>query len=248
MAALVALAVGGGCIPEGPATTERSTKPAPSAAATPLGTKGGAASTKPATTTADLLGAPFEDRFERTELGANWVALSAAWRIDEGELCGKGARNRGVWLKPAIPTRCRIEFEARSDSSDGDIKAEVWGDGKTGATGSSYDNATSYLLILGGWQNSRHVLARLDEHGKDRLELETDPEAADQRALPVEPGRVYRFRVERADDATVAWWVDDQQLFELNDPAPLSGAGHDHFGFNDWSVRVCFDNLKITPL
>jgi hypothetical protein len=29
---------------------------------------------------------------------------------------------------------------------------------------------------------------------------------------------------------------------------PLRGAGHDHFGFNNWQVKVCFDNLKIVPL
>ena len=26
------------------------------------------------------------------------------------------------------------------------------------------------------------------------------------------------------------------------------GVGHDHFGFNDWEVKVCFDNVKVTPL
>jgi len=46
----------------------------------------------------------------------------------------------------------------------------------------------------------------------------------------------------------VSFSVDDRLLFELEDPEPLSGEGHDHFGFNEWMVRVCFDNLRITPL
>ena len=34
----------------------------------------------------------------------------------------------------------------------------------------------------------------------------------------------------------------------LEDKEPLRGKGHEHFGFNDWDVRVCFDDLRITPL
>jgi len=232
------------CVPEGPPTAERGPKPAPTAVASIVSPS---PSSAPAVVVAPIT-TPFEDRFDRPELGPNWLSLSPVWRIEDGELCGKGARNRGVWLRPAIPARARIEFDARSDATDGDLKVEVWGDGKSGATMASYSNATSYLAILGGWQNTRHVLARLDEHGKDRLEMQVDPESADPRALPVEPGQTYRFRVERSDDKTVAWWVDDQLYFEMADDAPLVGEGHDHMGFNDWTVRVCFDNLKITPL
>ena len=29
---------------------------------------------------------------------------------------------------------------------------------------------------------------------------------------------------------------------------PLAGAGHDHFGFNEWEVKTCYDNVKVTPL
>jgi len=28
----------------------------------------------------------------------------------------------------------------------------------------------------------------------------------------------------------------------------LTGVGHDHFGFNDWDVKVCFDNVRVVPL
>jgi hypothetical protein len=231
----------GACVPEGPPGQNRSGGKPP---AGPLSAVAGSA--RPPT--ASAITTPFEDHFDRNELGPDWVTLSPLWRVEEGELCAKGARNHGAWLKPAIPERARIEFDARSDSTDGDIKAELWGDGKTGATGSSYSNASSYLVILGGWGNTKHVLARLDEHGKDRLELTVDPEAPEPRALPVEPGQTYRFRVERTDEKTVSWWVDDHLVFELQDPEPLRGEGHDHFGFNEWAARVCFDNLKVTPL
>jgi hypothetical protein len=34
----------------------------------------------------------------------------------------------------------------------------------------------------------------------------------------------------------------------MTDPQPLGGPGHDHFAFNNWSVPLTFDNLRITPL
>ena len=89
-----------------------------------------------------------------------------------------------------LPVNARVEFDAVAESPEGDIKAELWGDGQSGATGSSYSNATSYLTIFGGWRNTKHVLARLDEHGDDRLELDVDPNSDDEAACaPPAPGR-----------------------------------------------------------
>ncbi len=44
------------------------------------------------------------------------------------------------------------------------------------------------------------------------------------------------------------WWVDGNEMATYPDTAPLMGAGHDHFGFNDWEVKVCFDSVRIVPL
>jgi len=190
----------------------------------------------------------FEDRFDRSSIGEDWYRVGNAWSLRNGKLCAKGARNRGIWLRHRLPTNARIEFEATSDSPDGDIKAEFWGDGSSGATAASYTNATSYLTIFGGWKNSFHVLARIDEHDPNRLELPTNAESTIARERPVTPGQVYRFRVERTNGKTVSWWVDDTLIHALEDPDPLVGDGHEHFGFNNWDVSVCFDNLTITPL
>ncbi|HMJ11583.1 MAG TPA: hypothetical protein VK524_09240 [Polyangiaceae bacterium] len=190
----------------------------------------------------------FTDTFERPELGTNWSTTSPAWRIDAGRLCVQNARNHPVWLRAKIPVNARIEFEAISSSANGDIKAEFWGDGKSSATSVSYTNASSYLTIFGGWKNQYHVLARIDEHAKDRPEIRIDPSASDLRGRPVRPHQTYHFKVERTDGKTVRWFVDDIEILSLPDPNPLKGPGHEHFGFNNWEVPLCFDNLKITPL
>jgi hypothetical protein len=243
--ALVPLILGGAlsaCVPEGPPTQGTgATKPVPAAVVPSRTTKASPPSRPPIVGT-------FEDTFERAELGPDYNALGAAWKISGGKLCGRAARNKGVWLLRKLPERARIEFDAYAESADGDLKVELWGDGVSGATGASYTNATSYLAILGGWKNSKHVLARLDEHASDRLEFDVDPQSDDERARAVSAGQPYHFKIERADGRTLAWSVNGITYFEFTDPEPLTGAGHDHLGFNDWDAPVCFDNLKITPL
>ncbi len=239
--AVAITAMHSGCVPEGPPT------PAADSARQD-------ATVAPAPRGADpLLAAPFEDHFDRDAIGDDWRALAApdgrdAWAIVDGELCAQGAHNRGIWLRRRIPDNARIRFYARADSDDGDIKAELWGDGHSGASGVSYDDATSYVIIFGGWKNSRHVLARLREHGPDARSHTLRPDAEDPRERLVARGQTYLFHIERSDGHTLRWYVDDELIHEWNDSAPLAGDGHDHIGFNNWAARVCFDDLEVTPL
>ena len=114
------------------------------------------------------LAAPFLDDFSGGNVGPNWRLTGPGWRVSDGQLCAAGVRNHPAWLARKLPTNATIEFDATSASPDGDIKAEVWGDGARFAAGTSYTDATSYVVIFGGWKNRHHVLARLDEHGDDR--------------------------------------------------------------------------------
>lgn len=244
-ALLAAGAALAGCVPEGPATTDAG---APLKTAAPVAPSPPRPSAKSLAAAHPLLTAAWEDDFNRAELGPDWTTLSPAWKIHGGRLCARGARNKGAWLAKRLPPNARIEFEAYAESPEGDLKVELWGDGVSGATAASYTNATSYIAILGGWKNSKHVLARLNEHGEDRLEIDVDPHSDDERMRAVAPGQAYHFKVERPDGKTVQVSVNGTLYFELADREPLSGAGHEHFGFNDWDAPVCFDNLKVTPL
>jgi hypothetical protein len=195
-----------------------------------------------------LLDAVFSDDFERAELGPNWRATSPVWQVTGGRLCGENARNHPVWLARRLPKNARVEFQALSHSPEGDIKAEFWGDGQSAATAVSYTDATSYLTIFGGWKNTYHVLARIDEHARSRQEIKLGPAGADVTHSAIIPDRLYQFQVERRDGRTVRWLVDGMDLLKYADDDPLLGPGHEHLGFNDWQVRVCFDNLRVAPL
>ena len=183
------------------------------------------------------IGSGYVDRFDRDRLGEDWKRTGGNWRLENGQLHVRGARNRPLWLLRMLPREVRIEFDARSETLDGDIKVELFGDGASFAKADSYV-ASGYVVIFGGWHNSKNVIARMDEHGADRV---VGPSRA------VEPGRTYHLRIERRG-ADVTVWVDDEVLVEMTDSDPLQGRGHDHFGFNNWQSEVWFDNLEVTPL
>jgi hypothetical protein len=177
----------------------------------------------------------FEDNFDRTDIGSDWLDTSSGrYSIVDRQLRVQGARNKPLWLERKLPRNCRVEFTARSESPAVDIKVEVFGDGRSFAKQASY-NATSYVVILGGWNNSRSIIARMDEHGSDR-QVRTSPKG--------EPGRVYRFSIARKG-GLLSWSLDGEPFLELNDSAPLSGTGHEHFAFNNWASEVFFDDFAV---
>ena len=149
----------------------------------------------------------------------------------------KGARNKPLWLRRALPRDVRVTFDVRSESPEGDIKIELFGDGVSKAETTSY-TATSYVVIFGGWNNSLNVLARMNEHGDDRA---VGP------SYKVVQGKTYHMKIERRG-ATIRAWVDDHELAHMTDPKPLEGPGHDHFAFNNWQSELWFDNLRIEAL
>ncbi len=183
---------------------------------------------------ATLPGPSFADDFGRPEVGPHWWSTGGPWTIRGGELWGAGTRNNPLWLGMALPRDVAVEFTARSETATGtrpgDVKFEIFGDGRAAATG--------YVLVLGGWGNAVSAIARLDEHGADRV-VRTDRR--------VEPGRTYRMRVERRG-RVLRWLVDGEEFLVLDDPAPLGGPGHDRFGFSSWDADLFFDDLRIEPL
>jgi hypothetical protein len=185
----------------------------------------------------EVITAPWSDAFDRPEVGANYYNTGGQYRIVNGALNIQGARNHPLWLKRQLPRDAMIELTVTSRSAEGDIKVEAWGDGQSYATTDSY-LATSYVFIFGGWGNSVSALCRLDEHGGDR-KTRSDKK--------VEMGKSYTWKITRKGKK-VEWFIDGEPFLAFDDPQPLEGPKHAHFGFNNWSSDLTFDDLKITPL
>jgi hypothetical protein len=183
----------------------------------------------------------FSDSFDRpdgTELGPNFrnTAAPGVYRLTGGALAVRGARNHPLWLSRELPRDAVIEFDAWSDSPEGDIKIEAFGDGQSFATSVEY-TSTGYVFIHGGWRNHLTALCRMDEHGSDR---KTRPD------LKVVPGRRYHYALAR-HGARVEFFIDGALALDLDDPAPLAGPQHQYLGFDNWETSVHFDNLTVRP-
>ena len=190
---------------------------------------GGAKSAKKFLTGGDLV---FSDDFERSEAGENWKLESPSWRIVDGWLHDDHAKNAGAWLNRELPERVRIEFKTRSEMPAtggfrGDTKCEVFCERQAHQAG--------YVLIFGGWENTINTIARLDEHGKDRLEEHTHR---------VIPGKVYTWTIIRTD-GTLHWYLDGKPFMQYDDREPVPGR---YFGFNNWISVVFYDDVKIYKL
>jgi hypothetical protein len=170
---------------------------------------------------------PFSDDFERSDLGENWTG-DPGWRIKDGAAYSAGTSNRPLFLKAKLPDDAVIELDARSESPAGDIKLELYTDGKNHESG--------YILIFGGWNNTISCIARLNEHGHDRQEL--------RQPGRVKMGQTHHMKVVR-QDKVMRWYVDGKLLLDYYDSDPLRGDGHDRLAFNNWQSHLYFDNLKI---
>jgi len=226
---------------------------------------------------------PYEDKFDRATVGEAWWSNGGLWRIVDGQLYSPGVGNNPLWLKARLPADVRVEFDVRSEGPDGDVKWEMFGDGRNHSTG--------YLFLFGAWHNRESRICKLEEHAltqeetraqlasaarplprqldlweklqapfsrwsarRDLARLETggywqrDTPFVVRRMEPkVERGRLYHVVVTK-QGGQIRWEMDGKPFLEMTDPAPLSGKGHDRFGFSSWANDTYFDNLRITSL
>ena len=180
----------------------------------------------------------YRDDFERTSLGPDYYKTGDGYRIVDGALNARGAHNRPLWLARKLPPGdLQIDLDAWSSSPAGDIKIELWGDGRSFDPDGNRYLATGYVLVFGGWSNTKSILANRDEHGSAMV----------SRSSPrVVPGQRYHWRIVRRG-AVIEWFIDDMTtpFLRYDDPAPLSGPGHEFLAFSNWEADTWFDNLVI---
>jgi hypothetical protein len=190
-----------------------------------------------------VIDAPFTDNFDRAELGADWNDTGKAARIKDGELNLAKAYNHPVWLRRKLPHNAQIDFDAISRSPAGDLKVEIYGDGESFDADKGRYDPTGYMVVFGGWNNSKSIISRLGEHD-EAVKIAYDRVGAEPLVLP---GKSYHFTITRRG-GTIEWKLDGAPYLSWTDPEPLSGAGHEFFAINDWEADVSFDNLSIKPV
>jgi Farnesoic acid 0-methyl transferase len=183
----------------------------------------------------------YADSFDEPRISGDYHPTGTGYRVVDGALNAHGAHNHPLWLARKLPPgNVQIDVDVWSASPDGDIKLELFGDGTSFDPDGNRYTATSYVVVFGAWKNSRSIIARLDEHGKD-IVARTD--------IKVVANRRYHWRLVRTA-GTLDWYVDDLTTPFLHyvDPVPLLGPGHEYFGFDNWETDTYFDNLVIRHL
>lgn len=193
------------------------------------------------------LDAPFVDSFARAELGSDWFNTGGPYRIQDGALVFSKAHNHPLWLNRRLPDDVQIDLDVVGHSPDGDLKVEVFGDGKSFEDDDAVKRdlqytASGYVFIYGGWGNRLSTLVRQREHA-----WQYERGVPSRQDAHVVPGQRYHWTITRRG-GHLDWSVDGQPFLSWDDPQPLKGEGHDRFAFDGWESEVSFDNLKISPL
>jgi hypothetical protein len=180
----------------------------------------------------------FTESFERPDLGTNWLDTSAQGRIEAGRLHVSRGYNHPLWLKQPLPADVVVELDVMSMSPSGDIKIELFGDGKSFDPDRGAYNPTGYVFIFGGWNNQLSIIGRLGEHEEGVMVKRTEPK--------VVPGQIYHWTISRKG-GQIDWAIDGEPFLSYSDPAPLQGEGHQFLAITNWQVDVFFDNLLLRP-
>ena len=170
------------------------------------------------------------DAFDYPALHGRYHHQGGSWRVVAGALNTLGDRNLPLWSKAALSKNVRIEFTSTTATPAIDMKVEIFGDGIRHESG--------YIVIVGGWNNTTTVIARLNEHEKGRASLRSRWEQS----------KSYRWKLQRTDGHTLELFIDDVKMLRYDDPDPLWGERNNRFAFSGWESDVTFDNLVITPL
>ena len=191
---------------------------------------------------APALESPFSDNFSRVGIGPDWLDTGRSGRIKDGKLNLELTHNHPIWLRRKLPSNVQIDFDAVSNNPSGDIKVELFGDGESFDPDRGQYDPTSYVIVLGGWDNSKSIIGRLGEH--DDTVKASRMREGDQPM--VVPGRTYHFSITRRA-GVIDWKLDGAAYLSWTDPQPLQGPGHEFFAINGWEAEVSFDNLTIRP-
>jgi hypothetical protein len=182
-----------------------------------------------------------DDFHGRSEPGPDYYQTGSGYRVVDGALNAHGAHNKPLWLRKKLPRDVQIDLTCWSTTYDGDIKVEVWGDGRYFDPDAGDYTSTGYVFIFGGWHNEKSIIVKGYEHGTEM----TPP-----RMIPkVVAGQKYHWRIVRRGNV-ITWFIDDMNapFLRYDDPQGWSGPGHEYFAISNWETDTWFDDVTITPL
>ncbi|MGQ9651331.1 MAG: hypothetical protein ACUVXJ_14575, partial [Phycisphaerae bacterium] len=158
----------------------------------------------------------FEDRFQRTELGPDWVEAKNV-SIVNGRLFLKGRAD--ARLRRGYPGDVKVEFVAEADPEQPPCDLAV-------------TLANTFLLAFGGGNNTFNQIV-----GPDVTVRDNNP------PFPIEHGRKYKI-VAVKEGPVLILYCNDQKLLEAKLDDPLGGPEFDGVALTTWN-GMYVDYIKV---
>ena len=169
--------------------------------------------------------------FNDGKLGPEWKNEGGDWKIVDGKLVSRRAKNKDLVLMKAHPADVAVTLDMLSHDDKIDIKFRTHGNPQ----GGDLHDAGAYSYILGGWKGKISTITRIDEHEPNRVE---------DRATKHKKDHWYKMKIVKKG-GKIQWFVDGKLYLTYEDKQPLAPPTYAHFSFSNWATRCEFDNLKI---
>ncbi|MFH0880720.1 MAG: protein kinase, partial [Lentisphaerota bacterium] len=175
-----------------------------------------------------------DEDFSGGDAEERWDISGGRHEIKPGDLCIYEGEPQVVVYKTKLPIDVRLELECYQDAvnpaSLGCFISAI-------PTANTVDIPSSgYKFEFGAFDNTLHVLSRVET------------QLARQKAVhPLVRGEKYRVSIERVG-ARLRAVVNDEEIFNLLDPDPLSGMEHAMVGLVGWRSRTHISRIRIQTL
>lgn len=171
-----------------------------------------------------------EDFSDPDTVWDRWEVCGGQHELKKGALRLFGGEPQLLLLKRDMPLDVRVEYECGEEgmylNDVGCILNAVRRD-------SNWDTSVSgYAFKYGGYTNSFNVLTRCS------VKLWSEP------ASPLVSGKKYRVQVERVG-SRLRMLVDNEEVFSVVDPLPLTGASRTLVGLLGWIADTTYTRVRV---
>jgi hypothetical protein len=176
----------------------------------------------------------FKEDFSDADILKRWIYIGHRWEVKNGELRIFGGTERRLMLKKPMLGDLRIEFDCH-------IEGEFLNDitcffsALRGEYPTPFEDY-GYIFQFGGSSNSQNSL----------LKYQSAP-LWTEKASPLKKSVRYHVRAQKVGNR-LTLYIDDEEIFDIEDKEPLSGPERSGVGLYSWQSDIYYDNIKIYRL
>ncbi|RKX30392.1 MAG: hypothetical protein DRP22_05270 [Verrucomicrobia bacterium] len=171
------------------------------------------------------------EEFEDNTFLRRWKPLGCSYEWRKGVLRLFGGERQVLLFRKKVRGDVRIEFECQLEGPYlDDVGCFIRGLEEAGSELAIPQ--TGYEFKFGGYENTMDVLLRASQR------LWSKPDS------PLNEGRIYRVVCE-AVGSLLRMEVDGQEIFAVEDPEPLSGAGRTAIGLQTWRTAINYRSIRV---